>query len=129
MEREYITTKRGTERSYSQAVKVKGGHTVYLAGVVNRDAEGKPVPGDFAVQARTALERLRDAVKLAGGTLDDIVNMTVFFTDSRNCDEFVKIRAEYFKANHYPASTLVTASALAFPWFQIEIQAIAVLDN
>jgi 2-iminobutanoate/2-iminopropanoate deaminase len=129
MVKEYFMTQRATERSYSQAVKVKGGHTVYLAGVVNRDAKGNQVPGEFSVQARTAFDRLRDAVELAGGTLDDIVNMTVFLTDSRYGDEFVKIRSEYFKGGHYPASTLITASALAFPWFQIEIQAVAVLDE
>jgi len=33
MSREYITGEREKQRSYSRAVKVKGGTTVYLAGV------------------------------------------------------------------------------------------------
>jgi len=36
MSREYITGEREKQRSYSRAVKVKGGTTVYLAGVGGR---------------------------------------------------------------------------------------------
>ena len=129
MSKEYFTRQREENRSYSRAVKVKGGTTVYVAGVVSRDAEGKTVIGDFEAQARAAFERLRENIEIAGGTLQDIVTMTVYITDARHGDEFVKIRSEYFKPGHYPASALITIAALGHPDLRVEIQAIAVLDN
>ena len=129
MSREYIKGEFEETRSYSRAVRVKGGTTVYLAGVVGRDAQGRDLPGDFPGQARATFDRLRDAIELVGGTLDNIVTMTVFITDSRYGDEFVKLRSEYFQLGHYPASALITISGLGHPGLLIEIQAIASLDN
>ena len=130
MSKEYFTREREERRSYSRAVKVKGGTTVYLAGVVNRGADGKAVVGvDLAPKVQAVFERLRENVEVAGGTLDDIVTMTVFITDPRYGDEFVKLRSEFFKPGHCPASALITVSALGAPELEIEIQAIAVLDN
>lgn len=85
--------------------------------------------GDFPSQARAAFERLRDAIELAGGTLDDIVTMTMFITDCRYGNELVEIRKEYFKPGHYTASAMITVDALARPELTIELQAIAVLDD
>ena len=129
MDRKYYARKNEEARSYSHAVKVKGGTAVYLAGVVNRDKDGKAVKGDFPLQARTAFERLRENIESCGGALDDIVTMTVFITDPRYGDSFVTVRSEFFKQGHYPASALITVSALAHPDYCIEIQAIAVLEN
>ena len=129
MSKEYFARQREEARSYSRAIKVKGGTTVYIAGVVNRDAEGKAVTGDFDSQVRAAFDRLRENVENAGGTLKDIVNVTVFITDARLGDEFAKIRSEYFESGHCPASALITVAALGHPDLRVEIQAIAVLDD
>ena len=127
MSREYITGEREKTRSYSRAVKVKGGTTVYLAGVGGASglASGSL---DFASQTRNAFGRLRQSLADAGGKLDDITTMTVFITDARYGDEFVKIRGEFF-AEHYPCSALITVAGLARPEMLVEIQAIAVLDG
>lgn len=128
VDREYFTREAEEGRSYSRAVKATGaGSMVFLAGVTNSDENREPVTGPFAVKARAAFERLKDAVELAGGTLADIVTMTVSITDARYGDEFTSIRKEYFEAEHYPASALITVTALARPELDVEIQAIAVL--
>ena len=44
-----------------------------------------------------------------GGTLSDIVTMTVFIRNQADGDAFVKIRTEVFKSG-FPASALVTSS-------------------
>ena len=130
MSKEYFTGKREEGRSHSAAIKVKGGGTtIYLAGVTNRDAAGKIVQGDFATEARAAIERLRDNVEMAGGALSDIVYVTVFITDPRYGDEFVKVRSEYFQPGHYPTSALITINQLAFSGLHLEIQGIAVLEE
>jgi enamine deaminase RidA (YjgF/YER057c/UK114 family) len=63
----------------------------------------------------------------AGGSLTDIVKLTVFITDMRWRDGYGEVRAEFFPADP-PASTLVQVVALADPKALIEIEGIAVLD-
>ena len=61
-----------------------------------------------------------------GGTLADMVTMTVFINDPRHGDAFVKIRSAKFEAGRYPASALLTVSTFARPGLVIEIQGVAV---
>ena len=114
MSREYFKGEREAQRAYSRAVKVRGGTTVYLAG-------------NFTAQTHQVFARLRETMALVGGTLDDIVTMTVFITDPRYGDEFVAIRKQYFTRG-FPGSALISVSALARPAMMVEVQAIAVLD-
>jgi enamine deaminase RidA (YjgF/YER057c/UK114 family) len=43
----------------------------------------RPVHGAWTAQTHQVFERLRETMALVGGTLDDIVTMTVFITDPR----------------------------------------------
>ena len=128
MSREYFKGEAQEKRSYSRAVKVKGGTTVYLAGVGGAvDANGNSLAGNFKAQVQTVFERLRQVMADVGGSLDDITTMTVFITDARFGDQFVEIRKEYFTKG-YPCSALITVESLARPEMLVEIQGIAVLD-
>lgn len=128
--REYLPgDKRQQERAYSTAVKTRGGTTIYLAGHGGfQDESGKTFPGDFDAQARVSFDRIRKALERAGGSLDDIVTMTVFITDMANGTRFTQIRREFFKEGRYPASALIGIKELARPEMMVEIQAIAVID-
>ena len=53
--------------------------------------DGKPIT-DFAGQTRQAFRNIEATLKKAGGTLADIVTMTVFIRNQSDGDEFVKIR-------------------------------------
>ena len=129
MSREYLTGEREQSRSYSRAVKVTGGTTVYLAGIVaDVDAEGNSLAGNFVGQTHRVFERLRETLGEVGGKLSDLVTMTVFITDPRYGDEFIEIRKQYFP-NDFPASALIGCDSLARPTALIEIQAIAVLTD
>lgn len=129
MAREYFKGERAEQRSYSRAVKVKGGAAVYLAGITAAtDAQGSSIAGNFTAQAHRVFELLRETMALVGGTLDDIATMTVFITDPRYGDEFVAIRKQYFTQG-FPGSALITVHSLARPEMLVEVQAIAVLDE
>jgi enamine deaminase RidA (YjgF/YER057c/UK114 family) len=129
MSREHVTGERERSRAYSRAVKVKGGTTVYLAGVGGAtDAQGKSLAGDFTAQTHAVFARIKENLAEAGGTLEDIVTMTVFITDSRYGDEFIEIRKGYFQRG-YPASALIGVESLARPEMLVEVQAIAVLEE
>lgn len=129
MSREYVKGEQEDRRAYSRAVKATGGATVYLAGVGGgADAQGNSLAGDFAAQVHRVFERMRENLAAAGGTLDDIVTMTVFLTDSRYGDEFIEIRKGYFSRG-YPGSAMITVHSLARPEMLVEVQAIAVLEE
>ena len=129
MSREFFKGEREEQRAYSRAVKVMGGTTVYLAGVgAPADANGNSLAGNFTAQVHRIWARVQENLALAGGTLDDIVTMTVFITDARFGDEFVEIRKQYFTRG-FPCSALITVHALARPEMLVEVQAIAVVGG
>jgi 2-iminobutanoate/2-iminopropanoate deaminase len=109
---------------YSRGWKV--GSTVYLAGAIGHNPDGSLTP-DIRVQTRRSLEQLQAVLKEAGGSLKDIVKLTVFITDMRFREGYGEVRAEFFPGDA-PASTLIQCVALATPGAMIEIEGIAVLD-
>jgi len=125
--RHYIKRETAQMRAYSQAVITEGGRVVWLAGQVGgADATGKSLAGDFDGQVREVFSRLRQTLEEAGGTLADMVTMTVFITDARNGDRFTQLRKEIFGDN-FPASALITIAGLARPEMLVEVQGIAVI--
>jgi enamine deaminase RidA (YjgF/YER057c/UK114 family) len=91
--RQYIKREAAQTRAYSQAVITEGGRIVWLAGQVGAaDATGKSLAGDFDGQVREIFSRLRQTLEEAGGTLADMVTMTVFITDARYGDRFTQLR-------------------------------------
>ena len=115
------------QSAYSQAVKVKGGALVFLSGVGPVDEKGTlQAPGDYAGQVRATWENMRRVMAKAGGSVDDIVTMTVFTTERRWGEIFTDMRKEVFKTG-YPSSAFMEARKLKTPGAMIEIQAIAVV--
>ncbi len=129
MPREYFKGTAEEERAYSPAIKVTGGTSIYLAGVgATTDENGKSLGGDFEGQVRASFERIRATLARAGGTLDDIVSMTVFIRDMQYGTHFTQIRREYFSQG-YPCSALIGIDSLARPEMMVEIQAVAVVES
>jgi len=113
--------------SYSPAVVTEGGKTVWLAGHVGFvDDAGASLAGNFDAQARQAFKNVERTLQRAGGTLTNIVWMTVSISDGRYSQRFTDIRKEIY-GKDFPASTLLTAAAFAVPEIMVEITAIAVL--
>jgi enamine deaminase RidA (YjgF/YER057c/UK114 family) len=105
-----------------------GGSTVWLAGqTASVDESGKDISGNFEAQARTIFALMDKTLRRAGGTLANLVTMTVFITDPRYGDQLVEVRAEVFKDWRFPASALITVTAFARPGILIEIQGVAVM--
>jgi enamine deaminase RidA (YjgF/YER057c/UK114 family) len=115
-------------RAFSPAVITQGGRTIWLAGQTTVvDESGKDISGMFEAQARTIFALMDRTLKRAGGSLANLVTMTVFINDPRYGDSFVKIRGEIFRDGRYPASALITVTAFSRPGVVIEIQGVAVV--
>jgi enamine deaminase RidA (YjgF/YER057c/UK114 family) len=118
----YSPDARAKERAFSRAVMTEGGKTVWLAGQTASDPTAT-----FDAQVRDAFANIDKTIKAVGGAgLRDMVTMTVFVTDVRLGDQFVKIRQELFK-ECFPASALITVTGLARPGLLVEIQGVAVV--
>ena len=115
-------------RAFSPAVISDGGRIVWLAGQTALvDLEGRDISGRMDEQARTVFALLDRTLQRAGGSLANMVTMTVFISDVRLGDRFIEIRKECFPGGRYPASALITVSGFARPGIVIEIQGVAVL--
>jgi enamine deaminase RidA (YjgF/YER057c/UK114 family) len=115
------------DRGYTHAAKA--GKTLYIAGQVARDVEGKLVgKGDFEAQARQVYANLKNILEEAGGGLKNIVKMTTILTHYGNVESYRKVRSECL-GELVPPNTLLIIESLASPDFMIEVEAIAVLDG
>ena len=113
--------------TYSHAFVVTGGKTIYVSGMTARDKNGETVGvGDMRAQMTQVLENLKSVVTAAGGTLADVVKITIFTRDIKATQQTSDIRKSYF-SKPYPGSTLVEISRLADETFLVEIEAIAVI--
>jgi len=116
------------QRSYGAGVVTRGGSTVWLAGMGGTTGpDGKKI-ADFAGQTRQAFRNIDAALKRAGGSLENLVSMTVMIRNQADGDEFVKIRGEFFQ-NRFPASMLITAKDFANPDLLVEIQSVGVIGD
>ena len=133
--------RNGAEKNYPRAVVgseilvltcaviTEGGKTIWLAGHVGfiDDTGAAPaLAGNFDAQVRQAFKNLEKTLQRAGGTLKDVVWMTVAVSDGRYSQRFTDIRKEIY-GSEFPASTLLTAASFAVPEIMVEITPIAVV--
>ncbi len=116
--------------AFSPAVITQGGRVVWLAGTtVLRDAAGKDISGQFEPQVRAIFAAMNEQLKKAGGSLANLVTMTVYVRDAANVRRFAQIRKTMFADGSYPASTFIAGSSFALPGIEIEIQGTAVVGD
>jgi enamine deaminase RidA (YjgF/YER057c/UK114 family) len=63
-----------------------------------------------------------------GGTIQDIVTMTVYATDVANADRYVAIKGEVFGDGPYPSSAWIGVVGFSRPGVVVEVKAVAVID-
>jgi reactive intermediate/imine deaminase len=95
---------------YSQAVKV--GNTVYLSGQIALDpVSGQLVEGGFEAQVHRTFQNMLAVAEAAGGSLADVVKLTLFLTDLAHFPKANEIMQTYF-AQPYPARSTVGVASL-----------------
>lgn len=118
-------------KGYSNGVKVRG-QTVFVAGMIGWDAEGRFPAADTAGQVRQALQNVRAVLDEAGAKPEHIVRMTWYVVDKR---EYLAQPAELGAAyreimgRHFPAMTAVAVAALMEDRARVEIEATAVIPD
>lgn len=111
------------ERPASAAVRA--GDLVFISGQCALDESGAvEAPGDVRAQARAAFGRLQELVALAGGGMEDIVDLISFHTDPRGIDAVFEVARDFLPGS-YPAWTQVGTTGLPAPGLLVSIRAIA----
>jgi reactive intermediate/imine deaminase len=112
--------------SYSQAIKA--GNTIYLSGQIPLDPTTNAlVEGDISVQVTRVFDNMKAVATAAGGSLDDVMKITVYLVDLPNITVINEMMAKYFKTP-FPARTTIEVSALP-KGSAVEVEAIMVLHS
>ena len=128
--RDYLKGERAQSRGFSPGVVTEGGKIVWVSGQTGLvDEQGKSMAGDFEGQARVIFRAIDSVVKRAGGSLKDVVTITVYLTDPRLIDPLMPIRREFFPDGNFPASTTITVHSLPAVGMMLEISAVAVVGD
>ena len=97
----------------------------YVAGMVARGDDAKALAGmDEYEQAKVIFSKIKGLLEAAGGSMADVVKITVFVTNIKNNTKVWAARREFFTGN-FPCSTMVQVAALANPSLKVEIEAFA----
>lgn len=106
---------------------VRAGKQVWLVAIAEDPETGAIVDGGIEGQTRRTLENLDMAVRAAGGTLANIVQVQVFLIDSADAAGMNAVYREYFTAP-YPVRATVVVKELLAKGLRVEMLATAVLD-
>ena len=109
--------------TYSQAVRA--GNTVYLSGQIPLVPATMELVEGVRPQIHQVFENLSALAEAAGGSLAQVVKLTVYLTDLENFATVNEVMSQYFEAP-YPARAAVGISTLP-KGAQVEIEGIMVL--
>jgi 2-iminobutanoate/2-iminopropanoate deaminase len=107
---------------YSQGVVA--GCLLFISGQIPLDpVSGAVVEGDFKDKVRRVLDNVKAVVEAAGGSLRDVVKVTVYLRDMSLFQDFNSVYQEYFPEDP-PARAVVGVSSLP-RGVDVEVEAIA----
>ena len=128
--RDYLKGDRAQSRGFSPGVITEGGKTVWVSGQTGLvDEQGKSMAGDFEGQARVIFRAIDAVVKRAGGSIKDVVTITVYLVDPRLLEPLMPIRREFWPDGNFPTSTTITVHSLPAVGMMLEISAVAVVGD
>jgi enamine deaminase RidA (YjgF/YER057c/UK114 family) len=107
---------------------VRAGNHVWTVVISEEPVSGDIVTGDIEVQTHRTLSNLDQAMRAAGGTLADIVQVQVFLIDKADAAGMNRVYAQFFK-QPYPVRATVVVKELLAEGLRIEILASAVLGT
>jgi len=111
--------------TYSQAVAVNG--TVYLSGQIPLDPQSMQLVEGMREQIHQVFRNLEAVAEAAGGSLADMVRLTIYLTDLNNFAVVNEVMAQFI-SEPYPARAAIGVAALP-KGAAIEIDGIMVLGD
>ena len=118
---------------FSHGLEVTGGRLLFLSGQIAFDKDGNLVGrDDIVAQFRQVCENLKTLVEDRGGTLQDVVKLTIYILnrdDYRTKGKAIGQAYRDYFGRHYPSMSLIEVSGLLneVAGAMIEIEGIAAL--
>ena len=110
--------------TYSQAIKA--GNTVYIAGQIAKHPQTNHMVNEtFEAEVNQVFHNLTAVARAGGGSLDDIVKLTIFLTDLSTFNMINNVMESLFK-KPYPARSTFEVSALP-GGARVEVEAVMVI--
>lgn len=95
---------------YSQGILA--GQFLFVSGQLPiNPADGKMIDGDIAERARQVFHNISAITQSAGGSIADVVKITLFLTDMGDFQQVNEVYSQHFKSP-YPARSAIQVSAL-----------------
>ncbi|ABI59801.1 MULTISPECIES: RidA family protein [Nitrosomonas] len=113
--------------TYSQAVCITGGETVYLSGQIGLDPASMEMVHGIDAQIEQVITNLKAVIVASGGSLSDVVKLNVYLTDLGNFSRVNEVMGKHFN-QPYPARAAIGVAALPRGAL-VEMDAVAVLDK
>lgn len=120
----------GMKVAFSNAIAVEMSHLkrlVWISGQLAYDENEKLMGiGDIEAQTEQCIKNIESALSSMGGSLEDVVQVTVFVKEMSGLKKIHEARLKYFK-EPFPTSTLVEVKGFVHPDALIEINAVAAI--
>ncbi len=118
---------------FVHGILTTGGRLLFLAGQPGLNASGQiETPEDLVAQFARALANVQIVVEAAGGSLTDIVKLTIYVRDKNQYKANLQALGttwHSFFGRYYPAVTLVEVSNLFDDGALVELDGIAVVPE
>ena len=129
MQKHIISTSKAPKAigTYSQAVCITGGSSVYLSGQIPLMPETMEIiSGGIGEQINQVFKNLTAVCQKSNGDLKDIVKLNIYLTDLNNFPKVNEIMSGYFD-QPYPARAVVGVNELP-KGSMVEMDAIMVIE-
>jgi enamine deaminase RidA (YjgF/YER057c/UK114 family) len=111
---------------YSRAVRID--NTIEVAGTTALDGDKIIAPANPFKQMCFIIEKIEQALKQAGASLNDVIRTRMYITDIGHAEEVGRAHEKYF-GNIKPASTMIQISKLVNPDLLVEVEVTAIVSS
>jgi len=119
---------RGAKTVGPYSPAIRAGDFLFISGQIPLDPQGQGLfQGPIEAQTQRCLEQIKEILAAAGGTLKDLVKVTIYLVDMNDFEAVNRAYAAYFDGEP-PARACLGVAALP-KGARIEIEAIAYLGG
>jgi 2-iminobutanoate/2-iminopropanoate deaminase len=111
---------------YSNGLIAAPGRLMAIAGQGGLSPDGELVGPGAREQTEQIFENFKTILAAAGGSMSDIIQMTIYTRTAASYAEVNEARRKYF-VEPYPTSATVTDIGFLMPGMEVEISALAVV--
>ncbi|GAA3773058.1 pyrimidine utilization protein C [Microbacterium kribbense] len=105
-----------------------GTRIVFFSGLTAKDSDSQTVAkGDATGQTEHILNAIDETLRQAGGSLDDVIKLTIYLQKREDAPAVGQVRARRFVTGPPPASTMIIAQLMSDDQL-VEIEAVAALS-